>query len=180
LQVTVTNRKGNDMETTIDPRTEQGKRSRPGQGRGGNGRFLPGTSGNSKGKVTGTRNHATLLAENLLDGQIEALAGKAVELALAGDVPALRLCLERLLPVRRERSLTLQLPNPATAQDIMAGFGCVVEALARGELTPSETNSAAALLESARRALETTELARRIEELEERAEEAEADAREPI
>ena len=43
------------------------------------------------------------------------------------------------MPVRRERSLTLQLPAPATAQDITAGFARVVEALAHGELTPSQT-----------------------------------------
>jgi hypothetical protein len=111
-----------------------------------------------------------VLAEQLLDGRAQALAEKAVELALSGDVTALRLCLERLVPVRRERYLTLELPAPATAEDITAGFARVVEALSHGELTPSETTSVAALLESARHALETTDLARRIEELEERAE----------
>jgi len=44
----------------------------------------------------------------------------------------------------------------------------VVEALASGDLTPSETSSVAELLESARRAIETTDLARRIAELEQR------------
>jgi hypothetical protein len=111
--------------------------------------------------------------EDLLDGRAKALTEKAIEKALAGDVFALRLCLDRMMPVRRERSLTLHLPAPATAQDITAGFEKVVEALAHGELTPSETSALAELLESARKALETTELARRIEELEARAEEAE-------
>ncbi len=81
---------------------------------------------------------------------------------------SLRLCLERLVPARKERQLLLQLPPPATAQEISAGFTRVVEALTQGELTPSETDSVAALLESARRALETTDLARRIHELEDR------------
>jgi hypothetical protein len=48
-----------------------------------------------------------MLAEGVLDGRVEALTEKAVEMALAGDVMALRLCLERLLPVRRERHLTI-------------------------------------------------------------------------
>jgi hypothetical protein len=116
-----------------------------------------------------------MLAEALLDGRVEALTEKAVEMALAGDVTALRLCLERLLPVRRERHLTLTLPSPVTAGDITAGFVRVVEALASGDLTPSETSSVAELLESARRAIETTDLARRIEELEERLEDGEQD-----
>jgi len=51
----------------------------------------------------------------------------------------------------------------------------VVEALASGDLTPSETSSVAELLESARRAIETTDLARRIAELEERLEGGEQD-----
>ena len=46
----------------------------------------------------GARNRATLAAETLLDGEAEALTRKAVELALAGDTTALRLCLERVLP----------------------------------------------------------------------------------
>jgi hypothetical protein len=142
------------MEATNAKSINHGKQSRPGAGRGGDGRFRPGVSGNPHGRPQGSRDRASVLAEQLLDGRAQALAEKAVELALGGDVTALRLCLERLLPVRRERSLTLQLPSPMTAEDITAGFARVVEALTRGELTPSET----------------TDLARRIEELEERAE----------
>jgi len=141
--------------------------------RGANGQFLPGAVGNPKGQPRGTRNRASLLMEDLLDDRAKALTEKAIEKALAGDVFALRLCLDRMMPVRRERSLMLRLPAPATAQDITAGFASVVEALAHGELTPSETSAVAELLESARKALETTDLARRIEELESRAEEAE-------
>ena len=139
--------------------------------RGDNGQFLPGAVGNPKGRPLGTRNRASVLMEDLLDGRAKALTEKAIEKALAGDVFALRLCMERMMAVRRERSLTLQLPAPAAAQDITAGFEKVVEALAHGELTPSETSALAELLESARKALETTDLARRIEELESRAEE---------
>lgn len=130
------------------------------------GRFLPGTSGNPQGRPP--RNRASLLMEDLMDGQAAALAEKAIEMALAGDVLALRLCIDRILPARKERHMVIQLPTPATAEGITAGFGKVVEALTNGELTPTETNSASMLLENARRTLETTDLARRIDELEER------------
>ena len=56
----------------------------------------PETQGNPAGKPKGVRNRATLAAEALLDGEAEALTRKAVEMALAGDVMALKLCLERL------------------------------------------------------------------------------------
>jgi len=163
------------MQATNEKPITQRKHSRPAAGRGTHGRFPVGVSGNPAGRPEGSRHRASVLAEGLLDGRVEALTEKAVEMALAGDVTALRLCLERLLPVRRERHLTMTLPSPVTAAEITAGFVRVVEALASGDLTPSETSSVAELLESARRAIETTDLARRIEELEDRLEDGEQD-----
>ena len=159
------------MDTTIVKPVSQPKTGGRRSKRGANGQFVRGESGNPQGRPLGSRNRASLVMEDLLDGRAKALTEKAIERALAGDVFALRLCLDRMMPVRRERSLTLHLPAPATAQDITAGFASVVEALAHGELTPSETSALAELMESARKALETTDLARRIEELESRAEE---------
>jgi hypothetical protein len=48
--------------------------------------------------------------EALLDGESEALTRKAVELAKGGDMQALRLCLDRILPPRKDRPLTFTLP----------------------------------------------------------------------
>ena len=66
----------------------------------GTGRFAPGQSGNPAGRPRGARNRATQAAEAILSGEAEALTRKAVELALAGDVTALRLCLERFCPLK--------------------------------------------------------------------------------
>jgi hypothetical protein len=62
--------------------------------------FKAGQSGNPTGKRLGTRNKATMAAQALLDGEADALTRRAVELALEGNMAALRLCLERLLPPR--------------------------------------------------------------------------------
>jgi len=162
----------NANQTATEQRGRSGEPGRPKKDqsseRDQTGRFLPGASGNPQGKPLGSRNYASVLVENLLDGQAQALAQKAIEMALAGHVLALRLCLERLAPARKERHMVLELPAPETAQGISAGFAKVVEALTQGELTPTETKCAAELLEAARRALETTDLARRIEEIEQR------------
>ena len=136
--------------------------------RSSDGKFLPGSSGNPYGRPHASRNRSSQLVEALLDGKAEALAAKVIERALGGDTLALKLCLERLVPARRERHMVLELPPPATARDITAGFGRIVQALGAGDLTPTETDSLAALLDNARRAIETTELARRIGELESR------------
>lgn len=71
------------------------------------GRFLKGYSGNPRGKLPGTLHKTTRLAKALLEGEAENLVRKCIELALAGDVTALRLCLERLIPkveVRESRT----------------------------------------------------------------------------
>jgi hypothetical protein len=88
------------------------------KGRSGNpeGRFRKGRSGNPKGRPAGARNKATQTAELLLDGEAEALTRRAVELALAGDGMALRLCLERIIPPRRVE----QCPHPLARKQFAA------------------------------------------------------------
>ena len=57
--------------------------------------FPKGQSGNPAGRPRGSSNRAMRAAELLLDGEAAALTRKAVELALAGNQAALRLCLDR-------------------------------------------------------------------------------------
>ena len=65
--------------------------------------FKPGQSGNPDGRPKGARNATTMALEALLDGQANALTQKAIDLALTGDMAALRLCLDRILPPRKDR-----------------------------------------------------------------------------
>ena len=64
-------------------------------------KFVTGQSGNPSGKKVGTLNKRTQLSK-LLEPHAEALINKAVELALAGDGNALRLCIERLIPKAKD------------------------------------------------------------------------------
>ena len=79
--------------------------------------FEPGVSGNPNGRPRGSRNKTTLALESLLDGQATALTQKAIDLALAGDMAALRLCLDRILPPRKDRPVTFTLPPISSARD---------------------------------------------------------------
>ena len=80
--------------------------------------FRKGQSGNPKSRPRGSTNRRTHAAAILLDGAAELLARKAVEMALAGDAAALRLCLDRIVAPRREQPCSLDLPEIRNAGDI--------------------------------------------------------------
>jgi hypothetical protein len=129
-------------------------------------RFKPGQSGNPDGRPKGARNVTTLALEALLDGQAQALTQKAIDLALTGDMAALRLCLDRILPPRKDRPVTFTLPAIKSAQDAAAVVSAVLTAVAAGELTPADAAEIGKLVDSYVRAFETAERAERLDRLE--------------
>ena len=126
-----------------------------------------GRSGNPKGRPAGARNKATQTAELLLDGEAEALTRRAVELALAGDGMALRLCLERIIPPRRGRPVQLGLPSVRGAADLGGTMAAITNAATSGAITPGEAAALARVVEIFVRAVETSDFERRLRELEE-------------
>ncbi|OSQ44937.1 DUF5681 domain-containing protein [Marivita geojedonensis] len=132
------------------------------EGRSPDGTFAPG----NPGKPKGARHKATQAALALLDGEANALTRKAVELALEGDTTALRLCLERIAPPRKDAPVTFDLPRMRSAEDAAKAAGSVLDAVASGGLTPTEGAHIMALVESYRRTLETAQLEGRLDALE--------------
>ena len=132
------------------------------------GRNTDGTFGTGNpGKPKGTRHKATQAALALLDGEAEALTRQAVTLALGGDTTALRLCLERIAPPRRDAPVTFDLPPMETARDAAKAAGAVLGAVADGDLTPTEGAHIMGLVETYRRTLETSDLEARLRYMEE-------------
>ena len=128
------------------------------------GTFKPGAGGRKKG----SRNKTTLAIEELLDGQAEAITQKAVDMALAGDATALRLCIERIAPARKDTAVSFDLPKIQSAHEASEAAAAVLTAVSNGELTPVEGASVMGLVESYRRVLETSEFEARIAALEAR------------
>jgi hypothetical protein len=85
---------------------------------------------------------------------------KAAVIAAAkgGDPTAMRLCVERLVPLRKGRPVVFDLPPVKTAADIAGAVGELARAMAAGELTTDEASAAASVIEMHRRAIETTEI----------------------
>ena len=120
--------------------------------------FQKGQSGNPRGRPMGSRNNATLACEALLEGQAEALTQKAVEMALAGDVTALKLCIERICPVRRDRPVRFNLPAVTSARDAADISAAVMAAVSNGDITLSEAAEIGKLIDSYVKAYQTAEL----------------------
>jgi Family of unknown function (DUF5681) len=130
------------------------------------GRFRKGQSGNPRGRPMGSRNAATLACEALLDGQAEALTQKAIQMALGGDVVALRICMDRLCSPRKDRPVAFPLPpinSPRDAADIMVA---VATAVAAGDITPNEAAEIGKLIDIYVRSYETAELDERVARME--------------
>jgi hypothetical protein len=128
--------------------------------------FKKGQSGNPKGKPPGARNKATLLIEKLLDDDAKAIGLKAIELAKAGDGTALRLCLDRIAPARKDRHIKFKLPKMGSPEHAVKAGAAIVEAVANAELTPSEAAEMMKLVEGYTRILEAEDHEQRLRTLE--------------
>ena len=126
------------------------------------GKFAQGNPGRPKG----ARHKITRAVEELLDGEGEAITRKAVDMALDGDTTALRLCLERISPPRKDTPVQFALPPVETAQDASRAAQAVLAAVSAGDLTPLEGASVMGLVEGYRKTLETEDLERRLTALE--------------
>jgi hypothetical protein len=130
-----------------------------------NTRGKPFKAGNP-GRPKGARNATTLALESLLDGQAAALTQKAIDLALAGDLTALRICLERILAPRKDRPVNFTFPKITTAKEAATTMSAVLAAVAAGDLTPTEASEVGKLVDIFVKAVEATDLADRISRLE--------------
>ena len=121
------------------------------------------------GRPKGALNKTTLAAQALLDGEAEVLTRKAIEKAKEGDITAIRLCLDRIVPPRKDRPIAFPLPVTEKPDDVGQALAAVLSAVAEGEITPSEGQAVASVLESQRKALELVDIERRLRALEARA-----------
>lgn len=130
--------------------------------RGEDGRFQTGNSGRRRG----SRNRSTLAAEELLDGEALALTRRVVELGLSGDTVALRLCLDRLIPPRRELPVRFELRKIEKIEDVTNALAELALQMADGSLAPKEAKSAGDVLLNLLGALEIAGMDQRIAALE--------------
>lgn len=121
----------------------------------------------SRGRPPGSRNPATVAAQQLFEEHAEALAKKCIELAGKGDSMALRLAMERTLPPYKNTLVYFAMPPVESLADLPKAADAILQAVAHGEISPAESESLTGVLEFLRRNLETVEIHRREKALKE-------------
>jgi uncharacterized protein DUF5681 len=130
------------------------------------GKFRKGQSGNPQGKPKGTKNRATLAAERLLNDDLDNICRKLIEEALTGNVQAIKLVLDRVLPVKRDRDIDVRLPKLQTADDAVKAMSMIIESVSCGNITPSEGEAMSKVIDSFVKAIQAYDVEKRIVNLE--------------
>ena len=130
-------------KTQVDEQNSQRKNAANTRGR-------PFAQGNP-GRPKGSRNKATMAVEVLLEGEAEALSRKAIELALDGNMRALELCLERIAPVRKDRSISISLPDIGSNAGVVDAGDAIINAIICGDISLSDGEKLMVLIDRQRK-----------------------------
>lgn len=125
--------------------------------------FKPGKSGNPKGRPKGRLDRRAQWREALA-GHGDDLVSKVVELALDGDVQALRLCIDRAIPAYRPAAEPVKFK--IQGETLTEQAQCILAAVSRGELDPMTGKSLLDGVASFAKLVEIDEIVRRLDQLE--------------
>ena len=124
--------------------------------------FAPGNAGRPRG----SRNKTSILAEQLLEAGVDAVAKSVVAAAKRGNMVAAKIVLDRLVPPRRGRPVQFDLPPASDTAGLVSAFAALTAGVSSGQLSPEEASAVAAVLEAQRKAIEMHDLSVRVTALE--------------
>ena len=103
------------------------------------GRFQPGTAP-GPGRAAHTQEHRAAMREAVTPEDVRSILGTLKDLALAGDINAARLVLDRVLGRPREAApdLVLELPDLGNASEVAEAVRLVVRAVGAGHLPATD------------------------------------------
>ena len=129
-----------------------------------NNQFIKGQSGNPQGRPKGSGISAKL--RQAIEGEAEAIIKAMIEQAKAGDMPAAKALLDRVLPALKPESQAIHLPELVAAGTMAEKARAAIDAAGAGAVSPSAASDLVAAIAGLARVVETTELQQRLDELE--------------
>jgi hypothetical protein len=97
---------------------------------GADGKFRKG----NPGRKPGARHRVTVLAEKLMEKDVEGITNVVIAKALEGNLDTAKIVLERIVPVRRGRPTPFTMPA-MDAVGVAEAFAAVIANVASGRLT---------------------------------------------
>lgn len=132
-----------------------------------NGQFLPGKTGNPKGKPKGTKSKRNQLIDTIMaeDDNAEAIIIQLVEQAKGGDTQAANILLARYAPPARSTYNNVNFQLDDDLSPLQRGSQ-ILDAVANGDLAPDVGNMLITSLTALARTAELVELEQRIAAME--------------
>ena len=102
----------------------------------------------------------------MLEENAEAITAKAIEKARNGELAAIKLCLDRLMPVTSDASISIPIPKITSAADGAAALAAVVEGVGNDTISVNQGAKVTEMISTTINAIATMDMERRIAALE--------------
>src|SRR4051812_9769226 len=106
------------------------------------------------------------MAEMLFANDVHDICKAIIAQAKSGNVQAAKIILDRLLPPRKDSPIKNNLPEIKNSSDILRAIECVTQAVANGDISTSEDEALARILDIHTKALNLYALENRLVNLE--------------
>jgi hypothetical protein len=126
------------------------------------GHWLPGSSGNPAGRPAGSGHVARLRAE--LAQELPTIIKSLIEQAKAGDIQAIRIILDRVVPPLKAVDAPLSIPLPEGGLSDQGR--AIIASAASGEVSPADASQLLGAISQLARIEEFDELVERVNRLE--------------
>jgi hypothetical protein len=129
-------------------------------------KFIRGESGNPAGRPRGAVNKKTELSKLLLP-YAEQIISKIIGLALNGDMDALKLCIDRLIPKVKNEPINFEMPKDLSGvESLLNNNAAIIKAVTTGAITLEAGQFLSNLLETQHKIIVSTELEQRLKAIE--------------